>query len=371
MSVNALLDAVEPVCRAAPGILIDDARPRYRHDEVAPSQKLRPPHHRPYRVILWGLGDVGNAVMQAARADPRFEVIAIASRGELLTAEADCAVVTTDPMTPSSDVDAVVLALLESGKNVVSTAADNLPASRLREACQRGGASIHRIGFHATLMISRMVMTMVQGLSAVRHIRIIEALDLSSTPERRREAAALGFGRDAAGFDGDSFPASAGNLAHVIATVARDLYAAAATDVRIERSCRRIPGDRAFEIEGGPVIEAGTVAAICTIHRGYFDDRHFFTSEQWRYLGAENAHHGDDLPYGGFRGPASYAVQIRADPADLESQWDLEPAGTEDPVSSGCARMILDAIGPVCEAEPGVLIEDPSPRYQHDDRVER
>lgn len=371
MSVNALLAAVEPVCRAAPGILIDDARPRYRHDEIAPSPKARPAHRPPHRVIFWGLGDVGNAAMQAARADPRFEVIAVASRGELLTAEADCVVVTTDPMTPSSDADAVVLALLESGKNVVSTAADSLSAPRLRGACQRGGASIHRIGFHATLMISRMVMTMVQGLTAVRHIRIVEALDLSTTPERRREAAALGFGRDAAGFDGDSFPAGSGILAHVIATVARDLYAAAAADVRIERTCRGIPAERAFAIERGPVIEVGTVTAICTIHRGYLDDRHFFTSEEWRYLGAERAHRGEDLPYGGFRGPASYAVQIRADPADLESQWDLEPAGAVDPVSGGCARMILDAIGPVCEAEPGVLIEDPSPRYQHDDRVER
>ena len=370
MSVNALLDAVEPVCRAAPGILIDDARPRYRHDEISSSPKTRQAHHRPYRVIVWGVGDVGNAVMQAARADPRFEVIAIASRDELLTAEADCVAVATDPMTPSSHVDAMVVALLESGKNVVSIGADNLPASRLREAGQRGGASIHRIGFHATLMISRMIMTMVQGLSAVRHIRIVEALDLSSTPERRRQAAVLGFGRDAAGFDGDSVPTASGNLVHVIATVARDLYGAAATDVRIERTCRCIPAERAFAIEGGPVVEVGTTAAICTIHRGYLDDHHFFTSEEWRYLGAEHARRGDDLPYGGFRGPASYAVQIRAEATDLESQWDLEPATTVDPVSGAYARMIIDAIGPVCEAEPGVLIEDPSPRYQHDDRVE-
>jgi hypothetical protein len=156
----------------------------------------------------------------------------------------------------------------------------------------------------------------------------------------------------------------------VIATVARDLYGAAASNIRIERTCRRIPAERTFAIEGGLVIEAGRVVAMCTTHRGYIDDRHFFTSEEWRYLGAENAHRGDDLPYGGFRGSASYTVQIQADPANLESQWELEPIGTVDPIANGCARMILDAIGPVCEAKPGVLLEDPSPRYQHDDRVE-
>ncbi|HEX2686314.1 MAG TPA: hypothetical protein VHN14_06835 [Kofleriaceae bacterium] len=331
-----------------------------------PAPKVEKPHRPRYRVILWGPGDEADAVMQAARADPRFEVIAVASREELLTAEADCVVVATDPMTPSIDLDAVVLGLLESGKNVVSIAADTLPAARLREACQRGGASIHRIGCLATLMISRMVMTMVQGLCAVRHIRIVEALDLLSTPERRSAAWALGFGRDAAGFDDDSRdspPAGSGNLAHVIAMVARDLYAAAATNVRIERTWRRIPAERGFAIEGGPVIEAGTVAAICAIHRGYVDDRLFFTSEEWRYLGPDHAYRGDDLPYGGFRGPVSYAIQIQADPADLESQWDLERSGPVDLVSGSYARMILDAIGPVCEAEPGVLLEDPSPRY--------
>jgi hypothetical protein len=305
--------------------------------------------------------------MQASRGDARFEVIA-AARDELLTAESDCVVVTADPTTAS--VDATVLALLESGKNVVSIAADDLPASRLQDACQRGGASIHRIGFHATLMIARMVMTMTQALSAVRHIRIVEALDLSRSAERRSEASRLGLGRDAAGVDG-AVSVGSGNLAHVIATVARDLYAAAATDVRIERARRCIPAERTFAIEGGPVIEVGAVAAIGTIHRAYLGDRLFFTSEEWRYLGAAHAFRGDDLPYGGFRGPASYAVQIQGDPADLESQWDVEPDGAADPIAAICARMILDAIGPVCAAAPGVLVEDPSPRYQHDDRVER
>lgn len=371
MSVKSLLNAVEPVCRAAPGILIDDARPSYRRDDVAPSGKVRARQNRPYRVLLWGASsDLGSAVRQAAQDDPRVKVRVVVSRDELFAAEADCVVVAPGPLTPARDIDAMLLALLESGKNVVSAAADDLPAAHLWEACQRGGTSIHRVGVHATLMISRMVMTMVQGLSSVRSIRIVEALDLSSVPECWTEAAALGFGRATAEFVGTRPPVGSGNLAHVIATVARDLYAAEEADIRIEGSCRHVPAERAFAIERG-VIEVGSVAAIGTIHRGYVKARHVFTSEEWRYFGAENAPRIPDLPYGGFRGPASYIIQIRADPADLESQWNFEPTGATDPVSHVCARMILNAIGPVIEAEPGVLVEDPSPRYQHDDRVER
>lgn len=369
MSANALLAAVEPVCRARPGIIIDDARTYYRQDEPVASRTAQPRRRPPYRVVLRGSGDVERAVMQAAPARADLEIIAVASSSHALAAPADCVVVTADPIASSSDVDAAVIALLESGRNVVSVAADTVPAARLREACQRGGASIHRIGLHATLMLSRMVMTMVQGLTSVHHIRIVEALDLSSTPERRREARALGFGLDAAALDRDSSPAPAGNLAHAIATVARDLYAAAATSVRIERTRTLVPAERRVAIDD-LVVESGTVIAMCITHRGHIGDRHFFTSEEWRYLGPDHAHRGDALPYGGFRGPASYTVQIQAEPAALESQWELAPTGSVDPIAGGCARMILDAIVPVCEAEPGIVIEDPSPHYQHDDRVE-
>lgn len=369
VSVNALLDAVAPVCRANPGIIIADARPYYRYDDGAPLRQARRHHPPPHRVIIWGPANVCNAVIQAVQADPSIEVIPVASRSDILTVEADCVVLINDSITLSNDIDAMALALLEAGRNVLSIAADNLPTSSLREACQRGGASFHRIEFHTTLMIERIVMTMVQGLNAVRHIRIVEALDLSTTLERRMEATALGFGQDPVRLDAKLDPTPAYNLMRVVATVARDLYAVAATSVRIEHTRRWIPAEHPFSIEG-LVIETGAAVAMCTIHHGYIDDRLFFTGEIWRYLGAENAYCADDLPYGGFRGSASYTIQIQADPANLESQWEFNPTGPLDVVTNGCIRMILDAIGPVCEAEPGILIADPSPRYQHDERVQ-
>lgn len=369
MSVNALLDAVEPVCSARPGILIDDAGLYYRYDDGAPLRTARRQQGAPHRVIIWGPENVRDALIQEAQADANIAVLPVTSRSELLTVEADCVVILRDPLTPPNEMDGMVLSLLEAGKNVLSIAADNLPTPRLREACQRGGASIHRFDFYTTFMIERIVMTMVQGLSAVRHLRIVEALDLSTTPERRRVAAGLGFGQDPARLEANTSPTPILNLIHVIATVAHDLYGVAANGVRIEHTRRWISAERTFSIDG-LVIEPGTAVAMCTIHHGYIEDRLFFTSEIWRYLGSENAHRGGELPYGGFQGTASYTIQIQADPANLESQWEFEPTGTLGPVSSGSIRMILDAIDPVCEAEAGILIADPSPRYQHDDRAE-
>ena len=164
VSVNALLDAVGPVCRAQPGIIIDDARPYYRYDDGTPLRKARRHHRPPHRVIIWGPADLRNAVIEAAQADANIAVIPVASRSNLLTAEADCIVFFKDPITPSNEIDAMVLSLLERGKNVLSIAADNLPTPSLREACRRGGTSIHRFEFHTTVMIERIVMTMVQGL---------------------------------------------------------------------------------------------------------------------------------------------------------------------------------------------------------------
>jgi hypothetical protein len=191
----------------------------------------------------------------------------------------------------------------------------------------------------ATWLLSRLAMTMAQGLDAVHHVRIVEALDLA-VPERRVDAAH------------PSSPAPvAGAVAHAIATMAQDLHGADPSAVRVE-----------------PARDARG-AATCRIHRGYLHDRHFFTSEQWRYPGRGAASPIDDLPYGELRGPTSYVIQLRAEPADLAAQWELAPSGPLDPLSGVCARLLLAAIAPVCEAVPGILIEDPRPRYQRDDRV--
>ncbi|HET8707077.1 MAG TPA: hypothetical protein VFM46_12315 [Pseudomonadales bacterium] len=109
---------------------------------------------RPYRIIIWGPGDMGGRALRTALASPDFEVVGVkvfsphkhgvdigelvgmprvgvkatTSKKEILALDADCVIHT--PTTPAllkgSDQD--VLDLLASGKNVVSGASHHNPS---------------------------------------------------------------------------------------------------------------------------------------------------------------------------------------------------------------------------------------------------
>ncbi|MGX1804568.1 hypothetical protein ACWIGI_02530 [Nocardia sp. NPDC055321] len=109
---------------------------------------------RPYRLIIWGPGDMGGRALRTALESPDFEVVGVkvfsphkhgrdigelaglppvgvtatTSKAEILALEADCVVHT--PTTPAlvQGADADVLDLLRSGKNVVSAASYHNPA---------------------------------------------------------------------------------------------------------------------------------------------------------------------------------------------------------------------------------------------------
>lgn len=108
----------------------------------------------PYRLIIWGPGDMGGRALQTALRSPGFEVVGVkvfsphkhgrdigelvglpsagvratTSKAEILALDADCVVHT--PTTPAlvQGADADVLDLLESGKNVVSAASYHNPS---------------------------------------------------------------------------------------------------------------------------------------------------------------------------------------------------------------------------------------------------
>ncbi len=109
---------------------------------------------RPYRLIIWGPGDMGGRALHTALNSPDFEVVGVkvfsphkhgrdigelvglpavgvaatTSKEEILALDADCVVHT--PTTPSlvRGADADVLDLLASGKNVVSAASYHNPS---------------------------------------------------------------------------------------------------------------------------------------------------------------------------------------------------------------------------------------------------
>jgi len=81
------------------------------------------------------------------------------------------------------------------------------------------------------------------------------------------------------------------------------------------------------------------------VHRGYRGEHHFVTIT-----------HRDGT------GPINYALRVTGTPVDLVAHWEID--GPIDP-----SRLLRDAASAVREAAPGILVDDPSPAYQLDDRL--
>lgn len=348
-----------------------------------------------HRIAIWGPGHVGRAIVRAAHADPNFEVVIVkgrrekerpdlgvpvtTSKQEVLDLGLDCVVVTPAASAIFRGLDDDVIDLLESGTNVVSTAAYHSPwmsnwasadragAARLLEACRRGSTTLHGTGVHPSFMVERLVLTLCQAFDEVRHIRFVEAADFQGAPgDMWGGLAALGFGVEVDDLTAGHPIAMGGDLYYgdVIGNVAHELYGADFTDVRVERSFRGIPCE-ADVLIGGDTIRAGTAGAVHLVHRGYLDDHHFFTNEECWYLGDACTFRGDDLPFGGFTTAASYTIEISGDPADARTQIQFEPRSRgADPITTGSVRAVLAAIPAVCASEPGILFDDVRPHYR-------
>lgn len=367
-------------------------------------------HNRRVKLAFWGPGHVGSAILRAALQRPEFEVVgakvfnpakngrdigelvgvapigvrATTSAKEILALDADCVIHTASPvgvMDGSGDVD--VIALLESGKNVISTAgyhnpsmpnfatANRAPASRLARAAYTGGVTLHGSGVHPSYMVERLVLTMTGMMTDVDHIRFVEAVDVSEAADGNLEY--LGLGKPLAEINADFFTASFGDLYYgdMIGNVAHHLYGSDMRDVRVEHDLRALASNHDIETPE-LTIEAGTAAVLHMTHRGFLGDRLFFTNEEVWYAGRSAAYFGEDLPFGNFGSPASYIIEINGAPSTMRAQMELESstADTAPIITQLTVVPVLDAVIPVCNAEPGIAIPDPAVHLRADTRID-
>ncbi|MGA4787284.1 hypothetical protein [Nocardia sp. AB354] len=255
---------------------------------------------RPYRLVIWGPGDMGGRALRTALESPDFEVVGVkvfsphkhgrdigelaglaavgvaatTSKDEILALNADCVVHT--PTTPAliQGADADVVDLLESGKNVVSA------------------ASYHNPSMPTWLSASRSPLSVLLE----RHI--------SPVPARERVRA------------------------------------------------------------GGTVIEPGSVGAIHMTYRGYLGDRLFMTNSECWHVGGGNAHLGPDHPRSRSGGhvitldgtPSRIEMRNEMDDEAHSADWSA--------VTDISVRAMLSTIPELCSAPPGVVMPDLDPRYR-------
>lgn len=491
--------AVEAVCDAAPGIVLNDATPRYRLDERLPASTVvgETPTRKsqsPYRVAIWGPGEIGGAVTRAAlkRKDiklvgakvfspskagkdlgelvgiPPIGVQATLSKAEIKALKPDCVIVTPQPRAIVEGLDKDVLDLLSSGINVITSAAyhnvtmpnwlvsSQRPSELLMEvantsgmarnfteeivfginrmvmnasqkgvlnrvvpgilntllkshiervmplratsqhiidACISGGAALHGAGVHPTFMAERVGIQLANLVGEARCMRFVEAADFSYMPDGMWGGLeALGFGKPVENLDSNYLIAKAGDFYYgdVVGNAAHSLYGVHNEQVRVERSFRALPAAKDFKV-GSRTIRKGCSAALHMVHKGYLGDHHFFTNEECWYLGPECEYRGDDLPFGNFKTPLSYTIEVEGKANSLKFQLGMAGAGKSErflnsnapsadarcalgqqmrkegvtnPITNATAMVILDAVSSVCKMPAGVIIDDVRPSFR-------
>jgi 4-hydroxy-tetrahydrodipicolinate reductase len=352
------------------------------------------------RVIVWGPGHVGGTVLKEALKRPELEVVGVLAYnaekdgrdvGELVGAapvgvlattdkeaifalDADCVIHTPRPAIDESEMVDDVVRLLESGKNVVSATSFFYPpmrgaevAERLERACESGGATLHGSGIHPSFMLERLVTTLTGLYTRVEHVRLVEAVDCAHMVDASPIAREIvGWGKDPA----EITPATPGAIVpdrmyrDAIGLFARELFGAAPEDVRIEGGYRCIPATERHEV-GTLTIEAGQALTIVHEHKGYVDDQHFFTNEEYWYLGPANR------PFADLEGSSSYLVEVTGEPATLKLRMEIESVMDDGlPVTTHITAVpLLQAVVPVCAAPPGIKYQQASPHWARDLRL--
>lgn len=240
---------------------------------------------------------------------------------------------------------------------------------RLLQACRRGNSSLHGAGVHPTFMVERLMMRMRAALDSVSHVRFVEALDFSYAPDGMWGGLnVLGFGRDLAEINDEFLLAKAGDFYYgdLTGNVGHALFGLGSDEVRIERTLRAIPAKHHFQV-GSTTIRKGTAAVMHMSHRGYRSDgHHFFTNEESWFLGADHKFHGDDIPFDELPDAGGYSFEITGEPATIRGQlsYDGDPETAANPITAASVRMLLDAIPRVCTGEPGIVIDDSTPKYR-------
>ena len=180
------------------------------------------------RVVQWATGAVGSAQLREVIRDPGLElvglfvysaekvgvdagtivggaptgVIATDVKSEILALDADVVLhAASKGFAVNTNTDDIV-ALLESGKNVITTTSYNhLPTygsdadERVRRACAQAGTRFHAAGEHPGFMLERLATSLTALSQRVDRITVQEFVDCSQLAEPKMLVELMGMGK--------------------------------------------------------------------------------------------------------------------------------------------------------------------------------
>ena len=336
-----------------------------------------------YRVIQYATGNVGRLALRAIIEHPDLELVGLwvhsdeksgRDAGELCGL-APIGVVATNNVDEilALDADAVshnatgdlrphdavneMCALLESGKNVVSTSVINLlhPASadptmveKLEAACARGGVSCWTSGIDPGFANDLIPLMLTGFCSRVDSIRIAEILNYDTYNQATVLFDTFGFGKS---MDDIPFLLLPGVLSFAWGAVIHLLAEGLGIELDdIRETWEREAAPETFSIAAGTV-EAGTAAALRFEIQGIVAGEPRLVVEHVTRLRDDLAPQWPTGPEGG-----GYRIEVAGNPS---FRVDMSMLGDDGDHNTGgllaTAMRMLNAIPAVCAAPPGLL----------------
>jgi len=331
------------------------------------------------RVIQWATGTVGKHAVRAVHRHPELELVgayvysdekagrdvgdicglgpigvtATSDRDAILAIDADCVLyMPQGEMNPMGALDDIC-ALLESGKNVVSTAVTALiypsamgdeVVARLEQACTAGRTSFHGTGIEPGWAAEVLPLTMSGLFGRIDSLLVQEVMDYSTYDVALMLFDIMGFGKH------PDEPVPMADPAALAVTFQAPLMLLAeglgATIDRFDAHRDVVVAEEAFDVKAG-CIEAGTVAAQRFGFTAVIGGRPALTVEHITRLRDDQA---PDWPTG--RG---WKVTVEGEPSMmLESRIATHGEDETDQGCLGTAMHAVHAIAPVCAADAGI-----------------
>jgi len=340
----------------------------------------------PLKVAVWGTGNVGRPAIRAVLSHAGLElagvivsdpdkvgrdagalagvdttgIVATADWRAVVDAAPDAIVYTATADTRPEEAMADLLACLEAGVNVVSTAFYSLlypgsaPAEVLgpvQSACEQSGASVFVSGIDPGWVMDWLPVVASGASSGIREIRVREIFNyaLYDQPQVVREV--IGFGGPM-----DDTPLMLHDFAidMVWAPMVRLVGDALDRPVEdIEVRVERLPLERTVDVPGMGRFEEGTQGAFRFEVIGHHAGRPLYVLEHVTRIDDDCAPHWPYPP----EGRGCHQVIISGDPdlhLTVHGEDHFEP-GAAGGGNASAASWIVNAVPAVCAAAPGVV----------------
>ena len=328
----------------------------------------------PYRVVQWASGNIGARTLRGVIEHPRLSLVGVYAHspakvgvdaGELAGLEGKTGVLATNDLdeilalgadcvlyTPlASDFDEVCR-LLESGANVVTTRPEFFYAEsldpevrkRVEAACAAGGTSIHSTGSSPGFITEAIPLVLTSIQRRLDGLTIDEFADLSQRDSPDMLFGIMGFGQPPAEYDERRLVHLRGSFGPSLSMLAEAL---GLTLDAVEVMGEVATASHDIEIAAG-TLPAGTVVAQRVTVSGVRGGKTLLRFRANWYCSTE-IDQDWELGATGWRvtveGDAPLHVELRF-PVPIEQMAELSPGYT--------ANRAVNAVGVVCEAEPGI-----------------